>query len=87
MRNPCTDRRRAHRGSTTTRPARRYDRSTALVGRAYLYGLMAAGEAGVRRSIEILASEISHTMTLLGVNKIADLNPDHVRLLRHGSTD
>ncbi len=50
-----------------------------LVGRAYLYGLMAGGRRGVDRSIEILREEMTRTMKLLGVNRIADLNPDHVR--------
>ena len=53
----------------------------ALIGRAYLYGLMAGGRAGVDRAIEILRTEAALTMRLLGVNKVADLNPDHVRLL------
>jgi len=52
-----------------------------LVGRAYLYGLMAGGRRGVDRSIEILRGEMTRTMKLLGVNRIADLNPDHVRQL------
>lgn len=52
-----------------------------LVGRAYLYGLMAAGRTGVDRTIEILATQAARTMQLLGVNKVADLNPEHVRLL------
>jgi L-lactate dehydrogenase (cytochrome) len=52
-----------------------------LIGRAYLYGLMAGGRAGVDRAIGILHGEISRTMRLLGVNRVADLNPDHVRLL------
>ncbi len=38
-----------------------------LIGRAYLYGLMAGGRQGVDRTIEILRSEIERTMTLLGV--------------------
>ena len=50
-----------------------------LVGRAYLYGLMAGGRRGVDRSIEILRGEMTRTMKLLGVNRIAELNPDHVR--------
>jgi L-lactate dehydrogenase (cytochrome) len=50
-----------------------------LIGRAYLYGLMAGGRRGVDRSIEILRGEMVRTMKLLGVNRIADLNPDHVR--------
>jgi L-lactate dehydrogenase (cytochrome) len=53
----------------------------AWIGRAYLYGLMAGGEEGVVKTVEILESEIVRTMKLLGVNKISDLNPDHVRLL------
>jgi len=52
-----------------------------LIGRAYLYGLMAGGRAGVDRAIDILRAEISRTMRLLGVSRVADLNPDHVRLL------
>ena len=39
----------------------------ALVGRAYLYGLMAGGERGVDRAAEILSAEVRRTMQLLGV--------------------
>jgi L-lactate dehydrogenase (cytochrome) len=53
----------------------------ALVGRAYLYGLMAGGEAGVARAIAILAAEIERTMKLLGVTEVAELGPEHVRLM------
>lgn len=52
-----------------------------LVGRAYLYGLMAGGEAGVDRAVEILRSEVSTTMKLLGVTTIAELDARHVTLL------
>jgi L-lactate dehydrogenase (cytochrome) len=51
-----------------------------LVGRAYLYGLMAGGERGVDRAAEILTREVSRTMRLLGVRSVAELTPDHVRL-------
>jgi L-lactate dehydrogenase (cytochrome) len=51
-----------------------------LVGRAYLYGLMAGGELGVLRAAEILTDEITRTMALLGASCVADLGPDHVRL-------
>ncbi len=51
------------------------------VGRAYLYGLMAGGEAGVDRDIAILRSEVKRMMLLLGVARTADLNPGHVQLL------
>lgn len=52
----------------------------AFVGRAYLYGLMAGGNLGVRRALEILQTEIVRTMQLLGVAKVADLGPQHVHL-------
>ncbi|HEY0470161.1 MAG TPA: alpha-hydroxy acid oxidase [Kribbella sp.] len=51
-----------------------------LVGRAYLYGLMAGGERGVARAAEILTTEVRRTMALLGVPSVAELNPSHVRL-------
>jgi L-lactate dehydrogenase (cytochrome) len=52
----------------------------ALLGRAYLYGLMAGGERGVQRAAEILLQEVTNTLTLLGVTRISDLERDHVRL-------
>jgi L-lactate dehydrogenase (cytochrome) len=54
--------------------------NSVLVGRAYLYGLMAGGEDGVRRAVEILATEVRRTMALLGARTIGDLGPEHVRL-------
>src|SRR5680860_524229 len=51
-----------------------------LVGRAYLYGLMAGGERGVERATEILETEVRRTMALLGARTIADLAPHHVKL-------
>ena len=51
-----------------------------LVGRAYLYGLMAGGERGVARAGELLRKEMVRTMQLLGVRRVADLTPDRVRL-------
>ncbi|MFT4166440.1 MAG: alpha-hydroxy acid oxidase [Microlunatus sp.] len=52
-----------------------------LVGRAYLYGLMAGGREGVDRMIEILRSEIIRTMRLLGVSTLDELQPSHVTQL------
>ena len=52
----------------------------ALIGRAYLFGLMAGGERGVQRAVDILTTEITQTMTLLGTTSVADLRPEHVRL-------
>ena len=48
------------------------------VGRAYLYGLMAGGRAGVDRAVEILSTEVARTMRLLGVSSLDELTPDHV---------
>lgn len=43
------------------------------IGRAYLYGLAAAGSPGVSRVIEIFGEELRRTMTLVGVSSIAEL--------------
>jgi isopentenyl diphosphate isomerase/L-lactate dehydrogenase-like FMN-dependent dehydrogenase len=45
-----------------------------LVGRAYAYGLGAAGEAGVARAIEILRTDLIRTLKLLGCASVADLD-------------
>jgi L-lactate dehydrogenase (cytochrome) len=47
-----------------------------MVGRAYLYGLMAGGEAGVARALDIFADDVRRTMQLLGATSIAELAPD-----------
>jgi L-lactate dehydrogenase (cytochrome) len=52
-----------------------------LVGRAYLYGLMAGGEQGVSKMISILKGEIERTMKLLGVSSLEELEPRHVTQL------
>ncbi|HZA09969.1 alpha-hydroxy acid oxidase [Mycobacterium sp.] len=52
-----------------------------LVGRAYLYGLMAGGESGVTRAIDLLAGQLVRTMRLLGVTCLEELTPDHVTQL------
>jgi len=51
-----------------------------LIGRAYLYGLMAGGERGVQRCVDILRVELVRTMQLLGVRRIADLRHTHATL-------
>ncbi len=53
-----------------------------LIGRAYLYGLMAGGREGVDRTIEILGSQVARTMRLLGVTSLAELEPRHVTQLQ-----
>lgn len=51
-----------------------------LIGRGYLYGLMAGGQQGVERAIDILQAEIQTVMQLLGVTSISELTSDHVQL-------
>lgn len=59
-----------------------------LIGRAYLYGLMAGGEPGVDRAIDILRTQVIRTMKLLGVTSTEELEPAHVRLFeRYRSRD
>ena len=45
-----------------------------LVGRAYLYGFAAGGQAGVERVLDIFRAEITRTLTLLGCPSVADLD-------------
>ena len=54
---------------------------TTMIGRAYLYGLMAGGRAGVNRALAILTGEIQRTMRLLGVGSLEELGPQHVTQL------
>jgi len=51
---------------------------TVLIGRAYAYGLAAAGEAGVARAVEILRADVERTLTLLGCASIAALDRSYV---------
>jgi L-lactate dehydrogenase (cytochrome) len=53
-----------------------------LIGRAYLFGLMAGGREGVDRTIEILGEQVERTMRLLQVANVSELNPSHVTQLR-----
>lgn len=55
-------------------------RST-MIGRAYLYGLMAGGYEGVVRALEIFSDQIQRTMKLLGVAHLDELKPAHVTQL------
>ncbi len=52
-----------------------------LIGRAYLYGLMAGGRQGVDRTIQILSDQIVRTMKLLGAHSLEELTPKHVTQL------
>jgi len=51
------------------------------VGRAYLYGLMAGGQDGVEKALEIMRTQMVRNMKLLGVNSLDELTPKHVRFL------
>ncbi len=56
-----------------------------LIGRAYLYGLMAGGQQGVERAIELLAKEVEVNMQLMGAGSIRELTPELIRV-RAGRT-
>jgi L-lactate dehydrogenase (cytochrome) len=45
-----------------------------MIGRSYIYGLGAGGEAGVARAIDILAKELDVTMALCGVSNVSDID-------------
>jgi L-lactate dehydrogenase (cytochrome) len=53
-----------------------------MVGRAYAYGLGAAGTAGVARAIEILHTDLIRTLKLLGCASVADLDRSYVGVPR-----
>ncbi len=59
--------------------ARALGADAVMAGRAYLYGLMAGGQPGVERALEILVSQVHRTLRLLGVASLAELGPEHVR--------
>ena len=51
-----------------------------LVGRAYAYGMAAAGEAGIRRALEILRADFERTMRLIGCPSVSGLSPEFVEV-------
>ena len=51
-----------------------------LVGRAYAYGLAAAGGPGVNRAVAILRADLERTMKLLGCSSLAELDPSYIGL-------
>jgi L-lactate dehydrogenase (cytochrome) len=57
-----------------------------LVGRAFLYGLMAAGEAGVDRALAILRDDIVRSMQLLGASALGEMNSSMVSLAPRNRT-
>jgi L-lactate dehydrogenase (cytochrome) len=55
-----------------------------LLGRAYVYGLMAGGEAGVDRALDILSAQFTSTLQLLGVTSVEELRKHGRELLTKG---
>jgi L-lactate dehydrogenase (cytochrome) len=51
-----------------------------LCGRAYAYGLAAAGEAGVNRAIEILRTDLDRSLRLVGCPSVAELDRSYVNI-------
>jgi L-lactate dehydrogenase (cytochrome) len=51
-----------------------------FIGRAYAYGLMAGGGAGVARAVSILKADLERTMTLLGCGSLKDLDASFVKV-------
>ena len=51
----------------------------ALVGRSFVYGLGAMGEAGVTRALEVMQKELDVTMALTGIRSVSDANPSILR--------
>jgi L-lactate dehydrogenase (cytochrome) len=58
-----------------------------LCGRAYAYGLAAAGEAGVNRAIEILRADLDRTLRLLGCASVTDLDRSYVNIPKSWDAD
>jgi isopentenyl diphosphate isomerase/L-lactate dehydrogenase-like FMN-dependent dehydrogenase len=54
-----------------------------LLGRAYAYGLAAAGEAGVARALEILRTDLERTLKLLGCASVASLDRSYLNVPSH----
>ncbi len=67
--------------------ARALGADAAMIGRAYLYGLMAGGRDGVLRVYDILAEEYQRSIQLLGVRRSEDLSERHVAFTPHGTGD
>ncbi|MGA7378834.1 MAG: alpha-hydroxy acid oxidase [Candidatus Sulfotelmatobacter sp.] len=61
--------------------------SAVLCGRAYAYGLAAAGEAGVDRAIEILRVDLERTLRLLGCGSVSELDRSYVNVPKNWETN
>jgi L-lactate dehydrogenase (cytochrome) len=56
------------------------------IGRPYLYGLAAGGEAGVAKVLQLLRDEIERDMALLGCRNVAEIGRRHISCNRYGDT-
>jgi len=56
--------------------ARALGAQAVLTGRATLFGVMAGGEPGARRALEILSSELDRSMKLCGARSVAEIGPE-----------
>jgi isopentenyl diphosphate isomerase/L-lactate dehydrogenase-like FMN-dependent dehydrogenase len=54
-----------------------------LIGRAYAYGMAAAGQPGVARALEILREDFERTLRLLGCPSAGELDPTYISVPRH----
>ena len=54
-----------------------------LVGRAYAFGLAAAGKPGVARALEILRQDVERTLRLLGCSSVSALNSSYLNIPKH----
>ena len=55
-----------------------------LIGKAWLYGLAAGGEAGVAQALEVIRKELDVSMALTGTKDIRAVTPDLLHAPRHG---
>ena len=49
-----------------------------MIGRSFIYGLGAMGQAGVAKALELLKAELDISMALCGVRHARDIGPEHV---------
>ena len=56
--------------------ARALGAQAVLTGRATLFGVIAGGEAGARRALEILSGELERSMKLCGARSVAEIGPE-----------
>jgi len=54
------------------------------MGRAYIWGLAASGQAGVERVLEMLNAELRMVMGQMGTPSLADIGPQHIGLRPNG---